>query len=254
MEDKTPVYVIAAIVVVGALLGLLLWLRSGAPAGSEPEDRQPLAAKAAAKPEPRQRTGLSGGGEPTAPAEPASPARQTGTGPAPRPAPSRPATGATDPGKPAREEGWEFTPDDIKLSNRKIFLSVGDYRVAQGQDVEFELLLDAPPLESATLVFTYDPTALEYVEDSAKGVGRAFRKGVECHTDPATGRLAIIHVGMPGKKNVLASMNEKVITFRMKALKPGPTALKPAVEGISFTNGQGRDEEFQVTGGAVRIE
>ena len=242
MEDRAPVFMLVGAAMLALLLGALFWIRSGAP--GIPESPEP--GKVQVKP-----AGPARGGIPEQRA--AAPAK-----PVPPPPPvaeerAQPPTGTPKPIKET-EEGWEFTADDIKASSRKVFLGLGQYRPHSGQEFEVELLLDAPPLESVTLVLAYDPEYLEFVNGSAKSVGRAFRKGIEANADASNGRLAFVQVGTPGQKNVLACSNEKVAVFRMRAKKPGNTTLAPADKGVSFTNGQGHDEEYQVSGGSVQID
>lgn len=246
-DDRTLVVVAVGGGLALALLGLLLWLR-GPSAGPERPGATPV-------PPPEPGVAVPAAAAAGAESVPAvTPAAREPTAPAateitPVPKPEARATAEAD----ANGVPWEFTQEDLKTVGRGVRLDMGDYRVAVGTEVEIALVLEAPPLESVTLVMLYDKDVLQFVDGSAKPVGPVFRRGLEFYCDPATSRLALIHSGVPGQKNLLAAANEKVVTFRFKALKAGSTALRTADKGVSFTNAAGTAEVVNLSGGRVVV-
>jgi hypothetical protein len=97
----------------------------------------------------------------------------------------------------------------------------------------------------------YEPGVLALVPQSVRPDGLAFRGGVEAYEVLSDGKLVVIHVGTPGKKNVDAAA-APVLAWRMKACRQGSTHLELLPE-TSFTNGRGEDERYEVTGGDVSV-
>ncbi|MBN2449688.1 MAG: hypothetical protein JXR77_04825 [Lentisphaeria bacterium] len=152
-----------------------------------------------------------------------------------------------------KREPVEFTEADLADCGLGVTVDLGTYEAAVGQEFDVTVGLLAPALESCALVLKYDPRLVAVVPGTASPVGSQFRVGIECYADEAAGRLALIHAGMPGMKNVEAHKREDAsATWRMRALKSGTTRLE-VMAGSSFTNARGEIETFHTAGGEITI-
>ena len=249
MHDRTTAAVIGCALAAGLMLLLLVWFRGGAPS---PEPSAPERAEAA----------------PPAPQPVASAQRPEDDVPAPKPTdadtpgeqpvqeePKAPPGRVILPGLPAIDETWEFSEEDLAQADREdVKIDLGDYTVVSGEEFEVEVYSDSPPLQSFLLAMTYDQAMLQAVPGSEKAVGKVFRAGIEFFQHPEGGRMAVLCATVPGQKNVLAAGNEKVATFRMRALKQGVTTIGIDKKGLNFTNGRGESELCEIAGGKVVIE
>lgn len=167
---------------------------------------------------------------------------------------AKPASAAPAPEWQPQPEA-QFDAEDVKQAGRGASLDLGNYSVRAGEVFDVKLVLDGPPLESMTLILNYDTQYLEAVPDSGKPVGKVFRQGIEYYVDNKKGRLALIHAGMPGMKNMNAAAREVIARFQMRAKAPGKVTLTPGMgdKGIDFTNGKMQEERFSITGGGVEI-
>lgn len=249
MDDRTPIYVVLAAAAVVVMLVLLYWLRSAAPEpGPEPANRrEPTATRA--RP-PRQSVtddrpsgvGAPGPGAPGS-TEPVEPTRDT------------PAPTADEDLVAGKEDGWEFTAADLADSDRPVYLDLGNYQAGIGDEFDVQLFLEAPALTAMTLVLRYDTELLDVVPDSAEAVGRVFRGlPLEFYVNAAEGAVGLFLARGTGLKNMLASRNEQVAVFRMRAKKEGTAVLRAHEDGgIEFTNARGALASCEVSGGMVVI-
>lgn len=151
-----------------------------------------------------------------------------------------------------KQPSTEFTEADLARAGEGVQVDLGEYRVRVGDQIDVQVRLTAPPMESATLMFGYDPGKLSVIPDSARPVGQYFRRGIEFYVDEAGGRAVLIHTGKPGMKNINGATGAPVASFRLRALAEGDCTLS-LVGGTSFSNGRGSDEEYSVYGGAIHI-
>jgi hypothetical protein len=243
---------IVAVAAIAAVLLLVFWgvlvMRRGRGGGPEQPTRPRAGVEA-----PHGVTPAPGGG-PGVPETATSAGEPTVARPPKAQARAPEASLAVPAGTPAwvKRQPADFTPEDLALCGRGVQVDLGQYEAAVGNEFEVMVRLVSPALESCTLVLRYDQEALVVVPESAKPDGQAFRSGIEAYATPGSGKLVIIHAGTPGKKNVDAVVSGPVVTWRMRALRPGVTRLQVLPES-GFTNGQGAEETYKVVGGDVSI-
>lgn len=242
--------ILSVVVIVAVLLALLIGLRAmrakgtGAPeAGLRPGVAPATSASAGSERPPAT------GAEPPAPAPAGSP-ELSGLAAVPVDAAATAAPEAT--GRWVPQAPVEFTTKDLGQCGRGVRVDLGRYDVRAGDEFDVVLRFTAPALESCTLVIEYDPAKLAAVPGSAKPIGPHFRGGIECYADKGGGRLVLIHAGTPGKKNLDAVSDVASVTWRMRALQVGATAMRVGQQ-TSFSNGHGDDEHYAATGGDVSI-
>jgi hypothetical protein len=153
------------------------------------------------------------------------------------------------------EKGYiQFTADDAHGANDPIMVNISDYRVAKGDEFEVSVRLQAPALESMTLLMNYDPALLEYLPETARVVGKSFHLGIEFYADQQKGRMVLINSGLPGAKNIYPTGNEVIAVFRMVAKEAGQTQITFPESGVSFTNAVGRETtDYKINGGTITI-
>lgn len=252
MQDRTTAIVVGCALLAGVMLLLLVWFRGGAP---EPGPVEPASSGdqgEALPPRPKQVTAPGRVADDTAAPEPTDGDESTDTvTEKPAAKPGR----VILPGMPVIDETWEFSEADLVEADRKdVKVDLGDYTVVPGEEFEVAVFLDAPSLQSFLLAMTYDLEMLQVVPESAKAAGGVFRAGIEFFQHPEGGRMAIMCATVPGQKNILAAKDEKVATFRMRALKAGVTAIGIDKKGLNFDNGRGEAELCEIVGGKVVIE
>ena len=244
---------VAALVLVllGVFLGLWAWRR---PAPAAPGEGRPAEGMTAAPTGENGSKRPAGPSDATVPGAVAAPSPVAGGVPAPvdgevgRATASTPKAGAPWRARPPAD----FSEADVAGCGRGVRVDLGRYAVQNGEEFTVRLLLSAPALESCTLVVRYDVGALAVVPQSVRPDGLAFRGGVEAYEAAADGKLVIIHAGTPGRKNVDAAEAAPVVVWRMKACRAGETHLEILPE-TSFTNGRGEEEQYEATGGDVRV-
>jgi hypothetical protein len=146
----------------------------------------------------------------------------------------------------------EFGPGDALLSGGVVKLYLGDYTVKRGETFDVCVSLTAPPLESMILSLAYDPTQLEMVPDGGRPVNPVFRKRPEFTFSQEKGVVVVVNSGAPGAKNLNAVEGKNILKFKMRATGLGETSIRPGT-GCCFTNGLGKDERYEVSGGRVLI-
>ncbi len=148
----------------------------------------------------------------------------------------------------------EFSQSDVSPEKMKVSMDLGEYTVDEGDEIEFGLKMSAPALESLTVLMEYDSTMLEYVKDSAKAKGKAFRNGIEFYADDKKGQMVLINAGIPGAKNINGVEETEIVTFRMRSKKAGKTKLECPTNAISFVNGRGNEiDNYSINGGFITI-
>ncbi len=152
------------------------------------------------------------------------------------------------------EEPVEFAAEDVKAAGEGVTVDLGDHTIRAGEEFSVEVRLNAPPLESFTLVLKFDPLIVEPVAKSGKPVGKTFRKGLEYYVDAATGSVGVIHSGLPGMKNLNGATGEPACVFRLKGKASGETRLVGDAAACSFVNGRGEEERVTLHGGQVKVQ
>lgn len=152
------------------------------------------------------------------------------------------------------EEPVEFAAEDVKPAGEGVTVDLGDHTIRAGEEFSVEVRLNAPPLESFTLVLKFDPLIVEPVAKSGKPVGKTFRKGLEYYVDAASGSVGVIHSGLPGMKNLNAATGEPACVFRLKGKASGETRLVTDAAACSFVNGRGEEERVTLHGGQVKVQ
>ncbi len=153
------------------------------------------------------------------------------------------------------EKGYvEFTAEDARYAEKPIAVNLGNYRVRKGDEFEVAVQVQAPALESFTLLMNYDPELLECLPDTAHPVGKSFHMGIEFYADQQKGKMVLINAGLPGAKNINPTDNQTVAVFRMVAKGEGQTQIICPETGVNFTNAIGREVvNYKINGGAISI-
>ena len=180
--------------------------------------------------------------------------------PPPPPVPAAPlATASPDSTTTAPREPWvkqptvPFLPTELRPdSKQRAKLDLGTHELNKGAEAEFRCQLAAPPLTELTLILQYNPFFLEYVPDSARPLGPAFRQPLEVTAGRAPGTLAIVSTGTPGAKNINSTGGEPVLSFRMRAKQTGQTTLRPG-SSCRVLGGGSSEVRMEIGGGSVTI-
>jgi len=253
MDDRTPILVVVAVLLAVGMAAVLYWLRSAAPDAlpKPPPVSKPAPTRTAV----RERSPSVPGGDPQ------DDARARASAEVRDARPDRTASDEKlieDDGSAAADAAsWEFSAEELADTERPVYLDLGDYQVAVGQEFEVALFLEAPALSSLDLVMVYDKELLEAVEGSEQTHGRVLREGMLFRINDKTGHVGIFskdHGGLPGKKNLFTARNERIASFRMRAEAEGATTLSFVEDrGISFKNGLGVERPHEVFGGRIVI-
>ncbi len=148
-----------------------------------------------------------------------------------------------------------FSAEDINKKDMNVEINLGDYRAVAGEEFEVNVRMHAPALESMTLLMEYDPEVIEYVANSAKAVGKAFRRGIEFYADNQKGRMVLLNSGIPGAKNMNVCDGGSIASFRVLAKAPGETQLQFPEMGMTFINGRGEEiDQYDIRGGSVVVD
>ena len=182
------------------------------------------------------------------------------TPPPPPPPPAIPAA-AVPPRTPdvAPMEPWReqpaipFLPEELRPNEKRYArLDLGTHEMKKGEEAEFRIRLVSPPLTELTLILSYDPFFLEYIPDSVRPLGPAFRKTIEVAAGQKPGTLALVSTGTKGAKNINDTSGEPVLGFKMRAKQTGQTTLRPG-GGCRLLGGGGTEVRIEIGGGTVTI-